>query len=187
MCGVGMKIKEIIVVEGKNDTNVLQSYLECDTIETHGTSLGEEALAQIEQAQKTRGVIIFTDPDHPGESIRNAINQRIPGCKNAFIEARKAKTTKKVGVEHAGKEDIIEALSHLMTYDNQLQDTISREDFIDLGLEGSNDSALRRACIAQSLFLGKPNAKTLLKRLNMLQLHTEDILKILIEGGYENE
>lgn len=187
MRGVGMKIKEILVVEGKNDTNVLQSYLACDTIETHGTSLGKEVLAQIEQAQKTRGVIIFTDPDHPGESIRTAINQQIPGCKNAFIEAKKAKTTKKVGVEHANKEDIIEALSHLMTYDDKLQDTLLREDFIALGLEGSKDSAQRRACIANALFLGKPNAKTLLKRLNMLQLHVEDIIRILKESGYVNE
>ena len=27
-------IKEIIVVEGKNDTNTLQSFFDCDTIET---------------------------------------------------------------------------------------------------------------------------------------------------------
>ena len=42
-----MKIQEVIVVEGKNDTNVLKSYFECDTIETHGTHLGKEILAQI--------------------------------------------------------------------------------------------------------------------------------------------
>ena len=65
-----MKIKEFIVVEGKNDTNVLQSYFECDTIETHGTHLSKDTLKQIEIAANTRGVIIFTDPDFPGEKIR---------------------------------------------------------------------------------------------------------------------
>ena len=34
-----MKIREVIVVEGKNDTNVLQQYFDCETIETHGTSM----------------------------------------------------------------------------------------------------------------------------------------------------
>lgn len=182
-----MKIKEIIVVEGKNDTNVLQSYIECDTIETHGTAMGEEVMKQIEIAKETRGVIIFTDPDFPGEKIRNAVNHRVPGCKNAFIEKNKAKTTKKVGVEHAKKEDIIEALQHLMTYDEHLSETLSREDFIDLGLEGRSDSGVRREKIAQHLYLGKPNAKTLRKRLNMLQMTRAMVEEILgKEDGYES-
>lgn len=33
-------IKEIIVVEGKNDTNTLQSFFDCDTIETGGDQIG---------------------------------------------------------------------------------------------------------------------------------------------------
>lgn len=182
-----MKIKEVIVVEGKNDTNVLQSYLECDTIETHGTSLGEAVFRQIEQAAKTRGIIVFTDPDHPGERIRQAVNQRIPGCKNAFIDVHKAKTPKKVGVEHANKQDILDALAHLMTYDQQMQETLSYEDFIDLGLQGQANSAQRRELIARVLFLGKPNAKTLFKRLNMLQLQIEDIERIIEESEDGNE
>ena len=184
---INMKIKEIIVCEGKNDTNVLQSYLECDTIETHGTSLGEEVFRQIEQAQKTRGVIIFTDPDHPGEQIRTAINQRIPGCKNAFIDVHKAKTPKKVGVEHANKQDILEALNNLMTYDEGLKETLSYEDYIDLGFQGRCDSRQRREEIARRLYLGKPNAKTLFKRLNMLQLDKAQIEKMLEESENKHE
>lgn len=182
-----MKIKEVIVVEGKNDTNVLQSYLECDTIETHGTSMGEEVFRQIELAKQTRGVIIFTDPDHPGEKIRNAINQRVPGCKNAFIDVHKAKTPKKVGVEHANKQDILEALSHLMTYDECHEDTLSFEDYIDLGFQGMTDSVKKREVIARALFLGKPNAKTLFKRLNMLRMTKEMVESIMEESGSEYE
>ncbi|MEG0360436.1 MAG: ribonuclease M5 [Longicatena sp.] len=174
-----VKIKEIIVVEGKNDTNVLKSYLDCDTIETHGTHIGKQILQQIKNYQKTRGIIIFTDPDFPGEKIRSTINQAIPGCKNAFIEKDKAKTTKKVGVEHASKEDIIESLKHLMSYDESIQDTLSFDEFIDLDFNGKKDSSLRRAHITKKLSLGKTNAKTLLKRLNMLQLTKQDIEKIM--------
>lgn len=184
---LNMKIKEVIVVEGKNDTNVLQSYLECDTIETHGTSMGEEVFHQVELAKKTRGVIIFTDPDHPGEKIRNAINQRVPGCKNAFIDVHKAKTPKKVGVEHANKQDILEALQHLMTYDEHHQDTLSFEEYIDLGFQGRIDSAKKREVIARALFLGKPNAKTLFKRLNMLQMTKDMVEELMKESREEHE
>lgn len=175
-----MKISEVIVVEGKNDTNVLKSYLDCDTIETHGTNLNKETLDFIKKAQEMRGVIIFTDPDSPGEKIRSIINDRIPGCKNAFIEKNKAKTTKKVGVEHASKEDIVEALSHLMTFQEGVE-TISHDDFISLGLSGKENSASLREQLGKALFIGKPNAKTLYKRLNMLHMTKEDVEKYIKE------
>ena len=174
-----MKIKEIIVVEGKNDTNVLQSYFDCETIETHGTCLSKQTLQLIKEAQASRGVIIFTDPDFPGEKIRTAINQKIPGCKNAYIEKNKAKTTKEVGVEHATKQDLLEALQKLFTYDEDVKNTLSWDEYLDLGFSGGSDASFLRSQIATKLSLGKPNAKTLFKRLNMLQLSKEEIIKLL--------
>ena len=38
-------IKELIVVEGVNDTKRLQSFFDVDTIETHGLGLKEETIA----------------------------------------------------------------------------------------------------------------------------------------------
>ena len=105
-----MKIKEVIVVEGRHDTSVLQQYFDCDTIETNGLSLSEETLRLIEEARDRCGVIIFTDPDHPGETIRRRINEAVKGCKNAYIAKNKAKTPRKVGVEHARRKDLEEAL-----------------------------------------------------------------------------
>ena len=176
---IKLKIKEVIVVEGKNDTNVLQSYIECDTIETHGTHLSKQTLEEIKLAQKQRGVIIFTDPDYPGEKIRTTINQAIGGCKNAYIEKKKAKTTKKVGVEHASKEDILDALSHLYTYDENNAGTLSWDEFLELSLTAGPQASKRREVISTALYLGKPNAKTLFKKLNMLRLTKEDIEKIV--------
>ena len=176
-----MKIKEIIIVEGKNDTNTLQSFFECDTIETHGTHLSKRTLKMIEMANQKRGVIIFTDPDAPGEKIRNTINQHVKGCKNAFIDRKKAKTTKKVGVEHASKEDLYESLTHLMTYAEQLHDTITWSEFLELGCSGKENSSDKRRILEEYLHLGKSNAKTLFKRLNMIQVTKEECIKILGE------
>ena len=44
-------IKEIIVVEGKNDTNTLQSFFDCDTIETGGDQVNEKTIERVRQAQ----------------------------------------------------------------------------------------------------------------------------------------
>ena len=176
-----MKIKEIIIVEGKNDTNTLKQFVECDTIETQGTHLSKATLQLIKQVSETRGIIIFTDPDAPGEMIRTKINQFVPNAKNAFIMKEKARTTKKVGIEHASKEDIIESLKHVVTYKSDYEKTISMEDFIDLGLNGQVNSASLREAVGNVLFLGKCNAKQLLKRLNMLQINKEQLERILKE------
>lgn len=68
-----LKIEEIIVVEGKDDTRRIQEVVDADTIETIGSAINEEILAQIELAQETRGVIVFTDPDFSGEKIRKKL------------------------------------------------------------------------------------------------------------------
>lgn len=172
------RIKEVIVVEGKNDTNTLQQYFQCDTIETGGDQLIESTLDRIEAAQKSRGVIIFTDPDSPGEQIRRWINERIPGCKNAFIEKKKAKTTKKVGVEHAKKEDLWESLSHCVTFDQDNQ-SFTWSDFIDLGLVGNR--ALRQE-VCSKFHIGPCNAKTCFKRLNQMNISLEEIREEIENG-----
>lgn len=174
-----VKIKEVIVVEGKNDTNVLKSYLDCDTIETHGMNIPDSVIEQIKMAQKSRGVIIFTDPDYPGEYIRRVINQAVSGCKNVYIDKKKARTEKKVGVEHATKKDIIEALAHTFTYVENQVESISWEEYLSLGLNGEVDSAEKRMKLGELLHLGKPNAKTLFKRLNMLGLSKDEIAQLL--------
>jgi len=174
-----MKIKEIIVVEGKNDTKNLQRFFDCDTIETHGTCLSKWTLSYIKKAQKTRGVIIFTDPDAPGEKIRAQINEKINGCKNAFIPKNKAKTTKKVGIEHAKQADLEASLSHLMTFDKDYVSSLTYNDFIKLGLTGANNSKELRKKISDSFNLGECNAKTLYKRLNMFNITSEELEKVI--------
>lgn len=182
-----MKIREVIVVEGKHDSDIIKSCVDCETIETQGTHLGKRTIALISQIQKQRGIIIFTDPDAPGEKIRHRINEAIPGCKNAFIEKKKAHTSKKVGVEHAQKQDILDALSHLMSYDEQVEMSISYQECIQLGLNGQKDSAKRRELLGNALFIGKANAKTLWKRLNMLGLSKRDVEELMVEEHGDQE
>lgn len=89
-----LRIEEIIVVEGKDDTRRIQEVVDADTIETIGSAINDDILEQIEHAQETRGVIIFTDPDFSGEKIRKTIMEVVPDAKHAFL-SRQLATPKK--------------------------------------------------------------------------------------------
>ena len=171
-------IKELIVVEGKNDTKRLQSFFDVETIETHGLGLSKDTIELIRKANEKRGVILFLDPDTPGEKIRKRLNDEIPDLKNAFILKEDGRTSKKVGIEHASKEVLEEALNNLITYTDSKQ-TISMEEFYQLGLSGNDDSASKREKVYRHFHLGKCNGKTLFKRLNMLGIDKDEIGKIL--------
>ena len=175
-------IKEVIVVEGKNDTRRLQSFFDVETIETHGMSLNKETVELIREINVQRGIILFLDPDTPGEKIRKKLNEEIPGLKNAFVMKEDARTRKKVGIEHASREVLEEALDHLLTYTDMKQ-SISKEEFYSLGLNGGKDSAKTRERIAGHFHLGKCNAKTLLKRLSLAGITAEEIRGFMDDKG----
>lgn len=167
-------IKEVIVVEGKNDTNHLKKFFNVDTIETSGLGLNKETIELIKKINSKRGVILLLDPDTPGEKIRKRINDAIPNLKNVFLFKKDARTTKKVGVEHTSKEVLEKALENVITYKNSLE-TISYDEYITLGLVGESNSQVKREKVSRMFQLGKCNAKTLFKRLNMLGIKKEQI------------
>ncbi len=175
------KIREVIVVEGKHDTQKLKMYFDCETIETNGTHLGKEVLDRIRQARDTAGVIVFTDPDSPGNRIRSAVNTAVPGCRNAFIDKDAAKTEKKVGIEHAGKEDLQEALAHLVTWQETARGSLTAADMSELGLLGRPDSEEKRRKLGIVLHIGYGNAKTMRQRLNRIEITKEELKRILEE------
>lgn len=168
------KIKEVLVVEGKNDTNQLKKFFDVDTIETNGLGINKKTIELINNVNSKRGVILLLDPDTPGEKIRKKINDAIPGLKNVFLFKKEARTTKKVGVEHASKDVLEKAFENVVTYNKKI-DSISYEEFIELGLVGKNDSCKKREKVSNKYRLGKCNAKTLFKRLNMIGICKKDI------------
>ena len=79
--------KEVIVVEGRDDTRRLKEvYPEIETLETNGSAINEKILEQITTLQMSRGIIVFTDPDFPGNKIRQTVMQAVPNCKHAYLQ-----------------------------------------------------------------------------------------------------
>ena len=54
-------IKEIIVVEGRDDEAAIKRAIEAETIATHGFGIKAETFKRIEKAYAEKGIIIFTD------------------------------------------------------------------------------------------------------------------------------
>lgn len=176
-----MKIKEVIVVEGKNDTMKINQAVDAYTIETNGSAINQETLDQIAHAKDKRGVIIFTDPDYPGERIRRIVDKKVPGCKHAFLtqnEARDKKSKKNnLGIENASIETIKQALSRVYEVEQQSEMQITKNDLIKYGLIGSSRSKERRQALGESLRIGYANGKQLLKRLSMFNISKDDFIK----------
>lgn len=173
-----MKIKEIIVVEGKSDTIAIKNAVVADTIETNGSAVNEETLAKIQLALQKRGVIILTDPDYPGKRIRSIIDEHVPGCKHAFISRKEADSGKgeSLGVEHASPEAIREALNYVKEDMPDESERISRTDLIAAGLIGGADSRRRREKLGLHLHIGYANGKQLYKRLRSFRITQEEFI-----------
>jgi ribonuclease M5 len=181
-----MKVKEIIVVEGKCDTVSINRAVDADTIETNGSAINKTTLEAIKHAQQTRGVIVFTDPDVPGERIRKIINQYVPGCKHAFITKKEAfgSRNQSLGIEHATPDTIKSALASVYTEYEEPEEKIPQQRLIEAGLVGGKTAKSRRQSLGEKLRIGYTNGKQLYKRLNMFQISPETFeqaLKSIIE------
>ncbi|MDE7075234.1 MAG: toprim domain-containing protein, partial [Malacoplasma sp.] len=78
-------INEVVIVEGKSDTSKLKSIFTVDTIETNGLSISEKKIKEIISVSQKKGIILFLDPDGPGEKIRKKLTEIIPNTKQCFI------------------------------------------------------------------------------------------------------
>ncbi|MDD8049682.1 MAG: ribonuclease M5 [Thomasclavelia sp.] len=169
------EIKEIVIVEGKTDTQVLKELFKVDTIETHGLALDDKTKELIKEAAKTRGVIVLTDPDYPGNKIRKEVDLLADNIKHAFVAKKDAIGKKKLGIAESKHEAIVEALEKVVTFSNN-QESISWNEFLSLDIVGNKE---RRIKVYNQFNLGYGNVKTLFKRLNMVGITKEEIEKVL--------
>lgn len=179
-------IKEIIVVEGRDDTTAIKRAVEADTIETGGSAINSRTIQRIALAQERRGVIIFTDPDHAGERIRKIIANKVPGCKHAFVPEADATRKGDIGVENASPEAIRHALARVHTSYEGAQSLIDIEDLMQAGLMVHSDAVARRMAMGNILGIGYCNGKQFLKRLAIFQITRDEFVSALAqieEGG----
>ena len=165
-----LKLREVIVVEGRYDKNTLSQVVDALILETSGFGIYHDAgmRALLRRLAEERGLIILTDPDGAGFQIRNAIKGWIDPAlvKHAYVpdiagkERRKDAPSKegKLGVEGMRPEVLLEALRRCgatfeeETAENSSQ-TITHADLYARGLSGREGSAQRRKALLKRLEL----------------------------------
>ncbi len=168
-----MKIKEVIVVEGRDDLDAVKKAVDAEIIITHGFGISEKTFQLIKVAARKKGVIILTDPDHAGESIRNRIDERIKGCKHAYLIREDAYSKGDIGVENARPEVIREALSKAQCTYEDTQSLFTKDDLVQCDLIGTPNSTERRQAMGKLLGIGYANGKQFLSRLNRFGITRE--------------
>ena len=172
------KINEIIVVEGKSDKQFLETFLNADILTCNGSAIDGFDKNYLIELSKTRGVIILTDPDYPGQRIRNEISSYLPVCKHAFVRKENSIKKHKVGVAEASKEEVLFALENVVSFDESKKGSLNETDMMLLKLSGLDSSANKEKVI-KHFNIGHCNSKTLLKRLNLLNVSKETLEAIL--------
>ena len=169
-----LKIKEALIVEGRYDKIKLSSIVDTLIITTDGFRIfsdkqKREFIRTI--AQKT-GIIILTDSDAAGFSIRNYIKQGIDknAIKHAYVpdifgkEKRKSAMSKegKLGVEGIDKKTIIDALvaagasiigEERAANIKENGQKITKLDLYNDGVVGGKESAQKRRLLLKRLHL----------------------------------
>lgn len=174
-----LEIKEVIVVEGKHDLERLAQCVDADVIVSNGRNVSKAFLDLCDRLNKAQGIIVFTDPDGPGEAIRRKIIAKVGTCKHASLHTIQAKKKQKVGIEHADYEDIISALTQCATFSTS-SSSMEYYEFVELGLSGGKNAQIRRDALSESFRFPHSNAKTCFKYLNMLGI-TKGECAVIVE------
>lgn len=160
-----MKIKETIVVEGKDDVANIKRCVDAETIITSGFGLNAKIHRQIKQAYDNHGLIILTDADTVGERIRQTLQEKYPEAKHAFISRTDSTRDGDIGVENASCETIRLALERVRTL-VPVTNEFTQADLVRHQLIGTDGATSRRDILGARLGIGYGNAKQFLKRLN---------------------
>lgn len=166
-------IKEIIVVEGRDDITAVKRAVNAEVIAVHGFSV-KKNLERIQKAYENRGIIILTDPDFAGLQIRRIIKSRFPLAKQAYINRWEGKKDGDIGVENASPEAIIRALEMAKCETVEASKIFTVNDLIENNLTGHKNSKFYREKLGEKLGIGYSNGKQLLSKLNNYGITREE-------------
>ena len=183
-----MRIRELLIVEGKYDAARLSGLVDGLILTTDGFSIYRDAekRALIRDLGRKRGLILLTDSDAAGFQLRHYIENFAGGAKikNAYIPAVQGKEPRKrapsregtLGVEGLPGEVLLAALRRAGVTEEKPRAgrRLSYTDLYTLGISGTPGSAARRrellATIGLPLRLSK---KALLETLDSFYSYEE--------------
>ncbi|MCL2320753.1 MAG: ribonuclease M5 [Oscillospiraceae bacterium] len=170
-------IKEIVVVEGRDDATNVKKAIDAEVISVGGFGINKKVIDLIIEAQNRCGVIVLTDPDYAGDKIRSIISKRVKGIKHAYINREDAVKDGNVGVENAKSEAIIKALKNAKACLVDATNEFTINDLIDDGLSISEKAQEKRSELGKILGIGSCNSKQFINRLNKFGISRDEYSK----------
>ncbi len=171
-----VRIKEAIVVEGRDDFIEVSKVFDTLIIMTHGFGIREETWKMIDRAYHEKGIILLMDPDFSGEEIRRRITERYPKARQAWIPREEATKKGDIGVENAGPEAIRRAVEQSRaTAEEAPEDPVTMEVLQQLGLTGTDGAAERRQAVCGKLSIGYSNSKAFVRKLGAFGITKEEL------------
>ena len=174
-------IKEVIVVEGRDDVDAVKKALDAEIIAVGGFGINAKVIDRIKEAQKRKGVIVLTDPDFAGEKIRRIISKRVKGIKHAYISREDGTKDGDIGVENATPEVILRALEMAKITQQEKTEFYTMQDMFYFKLTGDKTSRERRETLGKILGIGYGNAAQMVSRLNNYGISKEEFSKAIEE------
>jgi ribonuclease M5 len=181
MKGSRILIKEVIVVEGRDDVDAVKKAIDAETIAVGGFGINAKVIERIQEAQKRKGVIVLTDPDFAGEKIRRIISKRVKGIKHAYIAKEDGLKNGDIGVENATPEVILKALEMAKITVQEKQEFFNMQDMFYFKLTGDNTSKVRRRMLGKILGIGYGNAAQMISRLNNYGITREEFTDAIMK------
>lgn len=172
-------IKEVIVVEGRDDITAVKKAVDAEVIAVGGFGINKNVIDRIREAQKRQGVIVLTDPDFAGEKIRRIISKRVKGIKHAYISQKDGTRNGDIGVENAEPETIIKALESAKFEIKEKRQEFNISDMILYELTGNSKSKEKRDLLGKELGIGYCNTSQFLMRLNNYGITREEFIKAI--------
>ncbi|MCY0896106.1 MAG: DUF4093 domain-containing protein [Alicyclobacillaceae bacterium] len=169
-------LRPLVVVEGLHDLQKVKAAVDADVWVLGGDRISHRTVAELRRAEATRGVIVLTDPDGPGEHIRRRLDALVPGCMHAYVTKAEALSGGHVGVEHASVAAVQRALSQVRTHgfavapEGRNEPEYTLADLVAVGLTAHGEAAKRRRQVGELLGLGYGNAKAFVHKLNALHV-----------------
>ncbi|MGL4989235.1 MAG: ribonuclease M5 [Cetobacterium sp.] len=172
------RIKEVIVVEGRDDISAVKAAVDAEIIQTNGFAIRKKGnIEKLRVAYENKGIIVLTDPDFVGEELRKYILKFFPEAKQAYISRKEGSKDGDIGVENANPEAIIKALENAKCeVVHTTEGIFTMNLLIDYKLSGFVESKNLREQLGTELRIGYSNAKQMLSKLNRYGITMDEFL-----------
>ncbi len=156
----------ILVVEGKGDYNLIKKInKDVEIFITEGLGLDDKKIQELKNVSKihNKKIVVLTDPDVPGEIIRNKIDENIDNVYHLYANKGLANNNKNIGIENMSIEDVKKIFSNKLYKKQNDNKKYTISDLINIGIY--NDKKKRMDfCNKHAISYG--NNKKVLRQIN---------------------